>query len=111
MKLSEMILMFPKDKLENIITRIITRDEKLGRRVGGSGHSSYTSFIITTLGNPQKTRFKNQIVWQVTYIYTIIVETEFAYYPDNPPQEYRYQKSILLNQNGNIVKEYSKKSV
>ncbi len=102
--------MFPKAKVEKIVTGVINRDEKLGRGVGGSGHSGYTSFVINTLGKPLKRRYNEINAWEITYTYTIIVETEFTYYPDNPPREYKYQKSIILDQNGRVLQEYPKKA-
>ena len=100
----------PKAKIEKIVTRVITRDEKLGHRAGGSGHSGHTSFVINTLGNPKKIKFKGRTAWEVTYDYTISIETEFTYYPDNPPREYQYRKTITLDDNGKEkrAREYSK---
>ncbi len=103
-------IILPKSKIEKIVTRVITHDEKLGNRVGGSGHSGHTSFVINTLGNPIKRQFKGRNEWEITYDYTITIETEFTYYPDNPPKEYRYKKTILIDQDGHILKEFSKKS-
>ena len=103
--------MLPKSKIEKIVTRVITHDEKLGHNVGGSGHSGYTSFVINSLGNPGKRQFKSRNAWEITYDYTITIETEFTYYPDNPPKEYRYKKTILIDQDGHILKEFSKKSI
>jgi len=103
--------LLPKSKIEKIVTRVITRDEKLGRNTGGSGHSSYSSFVINTLGKPKKIRYHGQDVWKISYKYTIIIETEFTNYPDNPPQEYKYQKSILINYDGRLIKNFPKKQV
>ena len=104
-----MLRLLPKSKIEKIVTKVITHDEKLGHNVGGSGHSGHTSFVINTLGNPSKRQFKGRNVWEITYDYTIIIETEFTYYPDNPPYEYKYQKKIIINQNGRVLKEFPKK--
>jgi hypothetical protein len=101
----------PKAKIEKIVTRVITRDEKLGHRAGGSGHSGYTSFVINTLGNPKKIKFKGRNAWELTYDYTISIETEFTYYPDNPPKEYKYEKRIIINQDGQLLKEFLKKVI
>ena len=103
--------MLPKSKIEKIVTRVITHDEKLGNNVGGSGHRGYISFVINTLGNPTKKQYKGKVAWELTYIYTITIETEFTYYPDNPPHEYKYQKTLIINQNGRVLKEFPKKTV
>ncbi|MHA1974008.1 MAG: hypothetical protein ACTSW1_13500 [Candidatus Hodarchaeales archaeon] len=103
--------MLPKSKIENIVTRVITRDEKLGRKSGGSGHSSYVSFVLNTLGKPKKIQQHGQELLKISYTYTIIIETEFTHYPDNPPQEYKYQKSILIDYNGRLIKSYPKREV
>jgi hypothetical protein len=101
----------PKSKIEKIVTRVITHDEKLGNNVGGSGHRGYTSFVINTLGNPARKQYKGKDAWELTYNYTIIIETEFTYYPDNPPREYKYQKTLIIDQNGRVLKELPKKAV
>jgi hypothetical protein len=103
--------MLPKSKIEKIVTRVITRDEKLGSRAGGSGHSGYSSFVINTLGNPSKTPFKGRSAWEITYHYTLTIETEFTQYPDNPPQEYKYEKRIIIDQNGRLLREFPKKGI
>ena len=103
--------MIPKSKIEKIVTRVINRDEKLGHGVGGSGHSSHTSFVINTLGNPVKRKYKKKVAWEISYTYTVLVETEFTYYPDNPPHEYSYKKSIIVDQNGRVLQELPKAGV
>ncbi|MFX0084408.1 MAG: hypothetical protein ACFFAU_01940 [Candidatus Hodarchaeota archaeon] len=103
--------MISKSKIEKIVTRIITHDEKLGHSVGGSNHHSHTSFVMNTLGKPIKTQYNGINAWKITYIYTIITETEFTYYPDNPPYEHKYQKSIIIDQNGKLLKEHAKKRI
>lgn len=103
--------MLPKSKIEKIVTRVITHDEKLGNTVGGSGHKGYTSFELTTLGNPSKRQFKGRDAWEITFNYTIITETEFTYYPDNPPHEYAYQKKIIIDKNGRVLREFPRKAV
>ena len=103
--------MLPKAKIEKIVERVITRDEKLGRSTGGSGHSGYTSYVINTLGNPFKIKYQGKDAWEITYDYTITVETEFTYYPDNPPKEYQYKKAIIIDQNGRIIAEKAKQPI
>ena len=57
--------MLSKSKIEKIVTRVITRDEKLGHSGGGSGHSGYTSFVFNTIGNPVKTQYKGKNAWEI----------------------------------------------
>lgn len=100
-----------KSKIENIVTRVITRDEKIGKSAGGSGHLGFTSFNINVLGKPRRSKYNGENVFKVTYTYTLTVETEFTYYPDNPPTEYKFQKTILVDENERILKEYPKKTI
>ena len=54
------------------------------------GHVSYKlkSFTYTRESDDEM---------RIEYDYVVYVETEFTYYPDNPPYEYPHAKSISLN--------------
>ena len=89
-----------KEKIAEIIHQKITRDERPGEQVGGSGHLGYKSFELKSI---ETTELANDSI-QVVYDYLVTIETEFTYYPDNPPTEYLHRKKIILNSKGEIVK-------
>ena len=103
--------MFTEKEIREIIKGKIDQDEELGESVGGSGHLGYKSYKINHMSKPEKIQSNNEEHVRITYEYTIYVETEFTYYPDNPPHEYKYRKTIFLDKGGNIVKESRKESV
>ena len=76
-------------------------DEDLGEHVGGSGHLGFKSY---QLKNIDMTTLPDDKI-QVIYGYIVSVETEFTYYPDNPPMEYPRKKKIIINSTGDIVEE------
>lgn len=90
-----------KDTIRNIVSNQIEKDESLGEGVGGSGHLGYVDFQIDSIDEPRKVPEG----WEITYRYTISITTEFTIYPDNPPQETGYQKTILVDEKGEVVKE------
>lgn len=103
--------MLTKDLVKRIVNAQIKKDEKLGQQVGGSGHSGYISYTINQIKEPISVQYEEKTVWKITYTYIINIETEFTYYPDNPPTEYKFLKSILVDNNGEIIKDYEKRSV
>ncbi len=72
-----------KEVLEKV-KAAIEKEEKIGYNSGGSGHSAYKSFKINSI---RIYSFPHGVL-KVRYSYTLYVETEFTYYPDNPPEEY-----------------------
>lgn len=93
--------MFTEDQILDIIKQKIETDEKLGEQTGGSGHKGYVSYQIKNFKSKQILLDKLEI----TYSYVIYVETEFTYYPDNPPMEYNHTKTIMVNRNKEIIDE------
>lgn len=93
--------MFSKDEILDIIKRKIEIDEKLGDQTGGSGHKGFVSYQIENF----TTRQLSQDQLEITYNYCIYVETEFTYYPDNPPMEYPNKKVIVVNKDKQICDE------
>lgn len=85
--------MLSKEEIENIVRKQIESDEKTGMQTGGSGHSSFVTYKIDDI----KTRALKNNKLEIEYRYTIFVETEFTYYPDNPPHEYQHSKKIIYN--------------
>ena len=91
--------MIQKEKIREIIIRQIEAGEKPGEQSGGSGHLAYKSYKLDGF---DVTPLENNLI-KVTYRYTIFVETEFTYLPDNPPGEYPYEKEIIIDETGKIV--------
>lgn len=96
--------MIIEPKIGQIVTSKIKRDEKLGSLTGSSGHLGHKSYVIDEI-SPLKQVNRG---WEIKYKYTIIIETEFTIYPDNPPHEYRYEKTIVVDEIGNIIDESEK---
>ena len=93
--------MLTEKEILEFINQKITADEKLGDQVGGSGHMGFVSYKI----NHFKTRKISPQQFEITYSYTLYVETEFTYYPDNPPMEYPHERKIVVNRDREIVGE------
>jgi hypothetical protein len=97
--------MFSEKRLEDIVHDKIGQDEKLGDQVGGSGHMSFVSSSIDEIKKPEKAMIDGKDCWKIEYHYTVTVETEFTYYPDNPPYTYKYGKTIHVDDDGNLISE------
>ena len=93
--------MFSKEEVLEIINKHIEADEKLGDQAGGSGHMGFVSCNL----DKYKTKQISEDVLEITYQYTIFIETEFTYYPDNPPMEYPNKKVIRVNLDKKIIPE------
>ena len=85
-----------REKIEGLIAK----DHKLGASSGGSGHLGHTSFILDNLEISE-----NEERFDVSYVYTVFIETEFTYYPDNPPYETQYRKKLMLDGELNVLSE------
>ena len=94
--------------LKAIVIAHIRRDEKLGEKGGCSGHLSQTSYNLAQIETPRRIQHPSGAAWKVIYHYTVCVETEFTYYPDNPPYEYAYRKMIIIDGDGKIIEESEK---
>ena len=97
--------MFSEKNLKDIVDKQISKDEKLGDQAGGSGHMSYVSYSIDEIKKPEKAKIDGKDCWKIEYHYTLTVETEFTYYPDNPPYTYKYGKTIFVDGDGNLISE------
>ena len=93
--------MFTEKELEKIVTTQIEQDEELGTLSGGSDHIGHKSYGIEEITPPKQV----EKGWEVTYRYVTVTETEFTIYPENPPYENSYEKTILLSNSGNVVEE------
>ncbi len=87
-----------QETIEQLVNQQINKTEKLGTRSGGSGHLGHTSYRIDEI----KTRDLGGGRSEISYTYTLMVETEFTYYPDNPPYESTYSGVIVVDKEGNI---------
>jgi hypothetical protein len=85
--------MYTEKEIEKRVRQQIESEEKLGEQAGGSGHLSYVSYRIDQITTKKLTGGKLEI----TYKYTLIVESEFTYLPDNPPYEYPYTKTMVID--------------
>ena len=99
--------MIIEPKIETIVESKIKRDEELGSLTGSSGHLGHKSYVVDEI-SPLKQVDRG---WEITYKYTIIVESEFTIYPDNPPHEYKYEKAIVVDDIGNVIEESEKVSL
>ncbi|PLW92507.1 MAG: hypothetical protein C0592_10445 [Marinilabiliales bacterium] len=95
--------MLSKEEILQIILGIIEKQEGAGTHSGGSGHLSGLGIKIDKLNIKND---EGNIFAEVEY--RVIIESEFTYYPDNPPKEYRYQKSFLLSETGKLLSETDK---
>lgn len=93
--------MFKKDEIEVIVKQHIESIEKLGDHGSSSGHMGNISYKLVSFSFSE-TEDGNV---KVNYSYTTFVETEFTYYPDNPPYEYNYEKELMIDKNKNIVSD------
>ena len=88
-----------EDKIEQAIKQYIESTHKLGDQAGGSGHMSNVSYNIDEFNFKEQADGNIELMFK----YTLITETEFTYYPDNPPYEDHYEKQLLLNRELNII--------
>lgn len=71
----------------------------------------YVSYEIGDISEPKKVEIDRGQGWEITYSYTIIVTTEFTCYPYNPPYKHKYKKTIVVDDEGNIMRESQKEAV
>ncbi len=91
--------MITKDEIEAIINQQIVSTEKLGDFGSTSGHMSNISYRLNDFSYCEIEEGNIKI----NYSYTTSVETEFTYYPDNPPYEYNHEKELIIDTNKNII--------
>lgn len=85
----------------------IEKDESPGEQVGGSGHLSQVDCKIDIVYDP----IQVPEGWEITYRYTVTITTEFTIYPDNPPWENTYEKTITVNQKGDFLKHKQSETI
>jgi len=89
-----------KETVRQIVWNQIEKDVSPGEQVGGSGHLSQVDCKIEFVYDPVQVSKG----WEITYRYTVITTTEFTVYPDNPPWENTYEKTIVVDQKGDFIK-------
>ena len=94
-----MVTLFNNDEIRKIVGKQIEKDVSPGEQVGGSGHLGHVDYKIDSIDAPRKVPDG----WEITYRYTVSVTTEFTIYPDNPPRENGYEKTIVINKNGDVI--------
>lgn len=73
------------------ILSFVEEQEQIGDQSSGSGHMAFISveiddnFVI-------KPRENSEFAYAIDFTYTKTIDTEFTYYPDNPPQIYVYSQ-------------------
>ncbi len=87
--------MYTDEQIKKAISTFIEKNHKLGQRAGSSGHLGFVSFKIDQIAPP----IEKEDHIEVCFDYTIITETEFTYYPDNPPYESYHSATLLLPKN------------
>ncbi len=93
--------MITKDEVEKIVRKHIEEIEKLGDQSGGSGHMSSTSYELNKISFNE---YEDGCI-HVDYSYITYVETEFTYYPDNPPHEYLHERIMVINKDMKIISD------
>lgn len=93
--------MITEKGIEELIKSYIEKTENLGEQFGGSGHLSFTSYQLIEFKHEKIN--DDQVRARFTYI--VSVETEFTYYPDNPPYETEYEKEIVIDKENKIISE------
>jgi len=103
--------MFSDEEIEKIVKTKIDQDETLGDQVGGSGHLGNVSLVINEISKPKEIKTEKLNGWEITFKYTLTVVTEFTIYPDNPPDQSTYKKTIIIDKNGAITQESKKEYI
>jgi len=93
--------MINKEEIEAIIRKQIELLEKLGDQGSSSGHMSNISYEL----NDYSTHETEDGLIHVEYSYTTYVETEFTYYPDNPPYGYKHKRIMIIDKEGTIISD------
>lgn len=93
--------MINNDEIEVIVRQHIESIEKIGDHAGSSGHMGNISYKLNKFSFVE---IKDGTL-KINYSYSTFVETEFTYYPDNPPYEYHYEKELTLDKDMIIVSD------
>ncbi len=100
--------MLDENTVRDIVDATIRRTERLGDQAGGSGHVSFVSYTVDSIEPPRQVGTAGNEEWEIGFVYTKVIETEFTIYPDNPPYEERYRKTIVVDPSGRVLREGGK---
>ena len=98
------------ERIREIVARKIEHDEQLGDQVGGSGHLGSVGYEIDEIAPAVGVPDEGRGLFEIVYTYTLITVTEFTVYPDNPPYTSSYRKSIVVDEEGTIVRESAREA-
>lgn len=87
------------NRIRVYIENWLKKHHNVGESSGGSGHLGSVSLEIRGI---KLTKAESEIIANVEY--DISVETEFTYYPDNPPKYTKYNRSFNFDEVGEIEK-------
>jgi hypothetical protein len=85
--------MLTEEKIKEIVEAWIQNTGKLGSYSGGSGHLSHVTFRIDSVSS----RILDNSTSEISFFYTLLTETEFTCYPDNPPYETPCLATIIVD--------------
>ena len=97
-----------KEKISENLLRHIEAEENIGHHGGGSGHLSHISVQIDLIEILEVS--SNNYSHKAIVNYVKIIESEFTFYPDNPPHEYNYTQTFYLDSDLTIT-GFSKKEL
>lgn len=90
---------FTDKEILSIISSYIENIEKIGYQSGGSGNMGYVDYKI----DKYEIKDLSGDNYEIKFDYKIFIETEFTYYPDNPPYEYSHCRTIIINSKKEII--------
>ncbi len=86
-----------ENRIRTYIENWLKKHHNVGESAGGSGHLGSVSLSILST---ELTKSKDRIIAEVQY--DISVETEFTYYPDNPPKFTKYNRRFEFDGVGEL---------
>lgn len=92
--------MLSNEELLYQINSWLNESDEAGEKAGGSGHLSMVSFSVDKILRTEQ--MDDGLL--VEYEYTRYIESEFTYYPDNPPYEDKGNGTVIISKEG-IIKE------
>jgi hypothetical protein len=94
-----------------VVDEFLQATENIGDQVGSSGHMARVSLTIDKVDVPMQVMHEGVPAWEITFIYTISIESEFTIYPENPPREHTYQQTIIVDGSRTVLHKGVKKVV
>jgi len=85
--------MLTEEKIKDIVEAWVQNTGKQESQTGGSGHLSHVSFRIDSVSS----RILDNGTSEISCSYTLMTETEFTCYPDNPPYETPCSATIIVD--------------